>query len=222
MRLQLPHPGHSGGTAPASHRTSLDHRPFTRASVSGRQGPQLVDWILLLSGNSIFRFSATHARRRDLAWLRASGSRESNPRHDWPRHDRGLCRRDGHALTRSRNGVGSLRRSTREMDRVGNDPRPRHRLPSLCSRAARSAIMQTMKRTSIAGIVLLGCVIGTIAGALTAVPAIGVSGGYMIALLGGFAGFIFIVWPEIRDQFSKPSPPPTQGHVPDPKRTRAS
>ena len=27
------HPGHSGGTAPASHRTSLDHRPYLRGRV---------------------------------------------------------------------------------------------------------------------------------------------------------------------------------------------
>jgi DNA-binding transcriptional ArsR family regulator len=27
------HPGHSGGTAPASHRTSLDHRPYVRGRV---------------------------------------------------------------------------------------------------------------------------------------------------------------------------------------------
>ena len=32
-RLRLPWPGHSGGTAPASHRTSLDHRPYVRRRV---------------------------------------------------------------------------------------------------------------------------------------------------------------------------------------------
>jgi len=26
-------PGHSGGTAPVSHRTSLDHRPYVRGRV---------------------------------------------------------------------------------------------------------------------------------------------------------------------------------------------
>ncbi len=32
-RLRLPLPGHSGGTAPVSHRTSLDHRPYVRGRV---------------------------------------------------------------------------------------------------------------------------------------------------------------------------------------------
>src|SRR6476646_445464 len=42
VRLRLPWPGHSGGTAPASHRTSLDHRPYVRGQVYIALGPQHV------------------------------------------------------------------------------------------------------------------------------------------------------------------------------------
>jgi hypothetical protein len=79
-----------------------------------------------------------------------------------------------------------------------------------------------MNRTSTVAILILGGLIGSVAGALTAVPTIGVSGGYALALLGGFAGFIFLIWPEVRDRSSKQSSPSTQDRTPNSGHTQAS
>jgi hypothetical protein len=40
------HPGHSGGTAPASHRTSLDHRPYVRGESTLAPGLRLLLGVL--------------------------------------------------------------------------------------------------------------------------------------------------------------------------------
>src|SRR3954451_20219796 len=71
-RPRLPWPGHSGGTAPASHRTSLDHRPYVEASLSsgGVRGARVclpTDELRTLWGSKLISRSDSLGDERDHA-----------------------------------------------------------------------------------------------------------------------------------------------------------
>lgn len=161
-----------------------------------RQRPQPGASILPESSDSNFRFCAPHARRRDLAWPRASQGRKSNPRNNWPWHDHRLWRSDGHGLARRRSHAEASRRAERRVEQSWSGCWFHARIGLLPHGAGCPATMQTMTRRSTRTIMICSALTGMLSVALAIVTRTGTAGAYVFALLAMPVLLAVLMWPE--------------------------